>query len=1358
MRWLPILLTLAATPALAQDEPGFFERLFGTDTAESDTQQGTLLERLIEDSLSSAGRSVTVTGFRGALSGQATLESLTISDADGAWLTLTDATLDWSRAALFAGRLEVRELTAAEILLPRLATPPENEAPSPEAGRFQLPDLPVSLEIGRIAAERVELGEPVIGIAAELSLEGSFSLADGSGAADLAISRLDRPGAITLDAGFDNATENLRLDLSIQEEEGGILSTLAGLPGEPSVDFGITGEAPLSEFVADIRLATDGEDRLTGQVAVNETEEVRRIVTNLDGDIAPVFAPQFRDFFGNAVALEAETLLYADGRVVLPEFSLFAREFALFGSVELGADRLPRVIDITGRIAPETGETALLPVAGAETRVSRANFAVQFDAAQSEDWLTVIRLEDYARDGLAADEIALRATGRLTAGGQTAVSGDLDFDVSGLQSSDGLSQAIGSEISGNAQIDWAGGPLSIDGLSLRAKDLAVNGNATIDGDTVTTEVSLSADRIANFSTLAGRALSGSAQLDLSGRINPLTQAFDITTNGETIDLSIGEPRADAILAGTVALQAAAVRDTDGLRITLTTLESDAANLTGEASLRSGGSSAALNGRLNETSVILPGLNGPSDITFSGQEDDQRDWTIATSITAPALTANVSGLLGNIYDLPTFQGTVEADSPTLETFSELAGRRLSGQLSLRAEGGLNADLTRALVDATPRGRDISVEGLGVERLLQGPVTLEVRGGRTDDRVDIENLSFGGENLIAQLAGVVTDLTDTPRFEGNISANAPDLSVFSSLANRALSGRLNIVAEGAVRTDLSEARVAGTANGQDVAIGLAEVDRLLSGPLTLELDAARNGNRVDITSFSMRTDTISADTQGQLGSDGETLQLQARLADVSPFVPGFSGALSVDGSVGRQGETLNLDIDADGPGGSRANISGTLAQDASNASLDIEGTAPLALANRFISPRSLAGTSTFDLRLVGRPALENLSGVLALNNARLAAPTLPTGLDDITGTVALSNARAVVSLTSRVESGGQIAISGPVSLTSPNTAALRVDLTQVRLTDSRIYETTANGQIRIDGPVTGGAAITGSIALGETNIRIPSSGLGGAGAIPEITHINEPPPVRGTRRKAGLLDRAAEAGARGGPVFPLDVRISAPNRIFVRGRGLDSEFGGALRVTGTTANVIPIGAFELIRGRLDILGRRLDLEEARITIQGDLIPFLNIRANAQAEDTEINVTVIGPADSPEIRFSSSPELPQEEVIARLIFGRGLETLSPLQAARLALAVRTLAGQGGEGIVGNIRGTAGLADLDVTTNADGNTAVRAGAYLGENIYSDVTVDSEGETQLNLNLDVTPSLTVRGGVTNDGSSSLGIFFERDY
>ena len=1358
MRWLALVLFFAATPALAQDRPGFLERLFGTDSAESDTEQGTLLERLIQDSLSGAGRVVRVTGFRGALSGSATLESLTISDDDGTWLTLNDATLDWNRAALFAGRLDITELTVREILLPRLATPAETTAPSPEAGRFQLPELPVSIDIEQIAAERVELGEPVIGIAAQMSLEGAFSLSDGSGSADLAITRLDQQGAITLDAAFDNATENLRIDLSMIEEEGGIFATLAGLPGAPSVDFSIAGDDPLSDFAADVRLATDNAERLAGQVVVSETEEARRIAANISGDIAPVFAPQFRDFFGDALTLDVETLLFTDGRIVLPDFSLFAREVALFGSVELGTDRLPQVIDITGRIAPEAGQTVLLPGAGDATRLERANLAVQFNAEQSEDWQAVVRLEGLDHPDVSAEVVALRATGRISGGPSPAVTGDIDFDATGLALSEGVSDALGSEIRGSARIDWTGGPVALDQIDFRARDMAITGAATIDGVTVTTDARFVASRLANLSALSGRALSGAASLDVSGKINLLTQAFDLSAEGETVDLAIGDPRADAILAGRVSLDTTAIRDTEGIRVDLRTLESAAASLAGEASLRSGGSTAVLNGRLNDTSILFPGLAGPSDITFSGQESDTRDWTIATALDAPAVNARLSGLLSNIYKLPAFQGTLEAESSELAAFSEIAGRTLSGQASIRAEGGLNADLTRAIVDASIRGRDISVEGLGVDRLLQGPVTLEVTGSKTDSRLDIEALSFGGENLIAQISGVVTDLDAAPRFEGKVAANSPDLSVFSTLADRALSGALNIVAEGAVRADLSEARVAGTANGQDVAIGLPEVDRLLQGPLALEVDAARNGSRFDVTTFSMRTDSISAETQGQLGNNGEVLQLQARLADVSSFVPGFSGALSVDGTVGRQDETLLLDITANGPGGSRALVSGTLVQDASDASLNIEGTAPLALANRFIAPMSLAGISTFDLRLQGPPALSSLSGVLALNDARLAAPTLPTGLENITGTVAMSGARAVVNLTSRVESGGRLAISGPIGLSSPNIAALRVNLSQVRLTDARIYETIADGQISIDGPMTGGASITGSIALGETNIRIPSSGLGGAGAIPEITHINEPPPVRGTRRKAGLLESAAEAGQRGGPVFPLDVRISAPNRIFVRGRGLDSEFGGRLRVTGTTANVVPIGAFELIRGRLDILGRRLDLEEARITVQGDLIPFLNIRANTQAEETDINVTVIGPADSPEIRFTSSPELPQEEVIARLIFGRGLETLSPLQAARLAIAVRTLAGKGGEGIVGNIRGTAGLADLDVTTNEEGNTAVRAGAYLGENIYSDVTVDSEGETQLNLNLDVSPSLTVRGGVTNEGSSSLGIFFERDY
>ncbi|MEO1285799.1 MAG: hypothetical protein AAFV92_13090, partial [Pseudomonadota bacterium] len=73
------------------------------------------LEGLIQDALSDTSREVRVIGFRGALSSNATLEQLTIADDDGIWLSLEDASLVWSRAALLRGRLVVDELTADRI-------------------------------------------------------------------------------------------------------------------------------------------------------------------------------------------------------------------------------------------------------------------------------------------------------------------------------------------------------------------------------------------------------------------------------------------------------------------------------------------------------------------------------------------------------------------------------------------------------------------------------------------------------------------------------------------------------------------------------------------------------------------------------------------------------------------------------------------------------------------------------------------------------------------------------------------------------------------------------------------------------------------------------------------------------------------------------------------------------------------------------------------------------------------------------------------------------------------------------------------------------------------------------------------
>ena len=110
----------------------------------------------------------------------------------------------------------------------------------------------------------------------------------------------------------------------------------------------------------------------------------------------------------------------------------------------------------------------------------------------------------------------------------------------------------------------------------------------------------------------------------------------------------------------------------------------------------------------------------------------------------------------------------------------------------------------------------------------------------------------------------------------------------------------------------------------------------------------------------------------------------------------------------------------------------------------------------------------------------------------------------------------------------------------------------------------------------------------------------------------------------------------------------------------------------------------------------------------------------------------------------------MLAHLLFGRNLTSLSPLQAVQLANAVATLAGRGGDGVIGKLRRSFGLDDLDIETDAAGGASVRLGRYIAKNIYTDVTVGSEGTTELNLNLDVRPGVTVRGSADSQGNTGI--------
>jgi translocation and assembly module TamB len=387
-------------------------------------------------------------------------------------------------------------------------------------------------------------------------------------------------------------------------------------------------------------------------------------------------------------------------------------------------------------------------------------------------------------------------------------------------------------------------------------------------------------------------------------------------------------------------------------------------------------------------------------------------------------------------------------------------------------------------------------------------------------------------------------------------------------------------------------------------------------------------------------------------------------------------------------------------------------------------------------------------------------VTLSNGRFSDPGLGASLEGIEALAQLQGGQARVSATARLSTGGLLRVDGPVGLEPPFQSRLAITLDRLRLVNPELYETILGGAVTVDGPLIGGALIAGSVQLFEAELRVPDSGFSSAAGLLNLTHVNEPPAVRETRVRAGLID--TEGGSSGASAtsrpFRLDLTVSAPGRVFIRGRGIDAELGGQIRLAGTTEAMVPSGQFSLIRGRLDILGERLDLSEGEMQLAGRMMPNLRVVAENRGTDVVSRVTVEGPADDLTVSFSSIPQLPQEEVLAQLLFGRDLGRLSALQAAQLANAVAVLAGRGGEGIVTRLRKTFGLDDLDLTTSEDGSTALTAGRYLTENLYTEVEVEQEGRTSVTLNFDVRDGVTLRGRLENDGNSGIGIFVERDY
>lgn len=1240
-----------------------------TTFAQTAAEDRDFLTGLIEDTVSNDNMTVRLGGFAGALSSEATADTITIADRDGVWLQLDDLAITWNRAALLSGRVEIDKLVANRIELIRLpaANAPAMDLPRAEATPFTLPDLPVSVNIASVEATEIILTEALLGEAVTARFAGALSLGGGAGAADITLQRADgKTGTFTVDAAYENTSRQLSLLLLAEEGANGIAARVLNIPDRPAMTLEIAGDAPLDDFAATLALATDGADRVTGtlRLATQPDRQDQDFALDLSGDVRPLLAPGYHPFFGTNALLRLAGTRAGDGGLALSNLTVAADQLVLRGTGTFDAQGWPEALDLTGRLGSGRGDAVQLPVSGAPVLVRDMSLKVDYDAAQGDAWTAAFDITSLTRDGVAIDALALAGGGTLTPGagaGRGRFTADLDYAARGLALDDAaLSTAIGRDINGRLSLArLEGEPFVLRALSLDGAGISAVANALVKGPDdrfwTRANISVKADDFNRFAALSGLDLSGAGAFTASGDIQPFDGIFDVTLDAQTRDLAIGNPQLDPFLTGDTILSLNADRDTTGTRLGRIALDGAMLAAEGSAAITANGASARFNATITDLGRAVPALSGAATVSGTVATDSQGVVTLDTQLAAP----------------------------------------------------------------------------------QTGVTLQARAVPTADT-----------------AGYVVN--------GQTNATLGNLVPYGNLVGQRLGGSLQAGLTGRFNTVTGAASANVTAQTQGLRAGPAALDPVLAGTGRINADLRlSDAGRLRLDALDLRFPNLTvAGTVASSGAD-TIADLSLRLADIGLFTPDYSGPVQAGISARQDTQGWQVSGDANGPVGTSATVSGRVGNGGALA-LNLTGSAPLALANVYIAPRQISGLARFDLAINGPAALSSLRGPVTISDARLTAPTLGQTLENLNGTINLAGGTARMDLRSQSTAGGGVALSGPVDLAPPNQAALIIALSDVVLRDPTLYRTTVAGQIAINGPLAGGAGISGTLDLGAAEVQVPSTGVSALGALPAVTHLGIPTDVRRTLDRAGLGVTAQTTRARAsGPAYPLDLLVRAPSRIFVRGRGLDAELGGTLRLTGTSRDIIPIGRFDLIRGRLDILGQRFELSEGYAQLQGDFSPFIRLVATTEARTgTLVSIIVEGPADNIEVRFASTPALPQDEVLSQLLFGRDLASISPLQAVQLASAVGTLAGTagGGGGVLGDLRQGLDLDALDITTDDNGNAAISAGKYISDNIYTDVVVGSDGTSEINLNLDINRNFTARSTVGSDGETSVGVFFERDY